>query len=103
MNVFKGYKRRHVVTLAVALGVLAVFMADANAATTGDEFKALYTMLVGWAQGYLGKAMALGAFVIGALIGFARATAMPALIGIVFAILFSVGPGVIDGMLTATI
>lgn len=73
------------------------------AATTGTEFQGLYDMLVGWATGYLGKALAVGAFIVGAVIGFSKGTAMPALVGLVFAIVLGIGPGVIDGMLTALI
>jgi len=71
--------------------------------TTGTEFLDLFNMLVGWAEGYLGKALAIGAFIVGAIIGFAKSTAMPALVGIVFAIVFGLGPTIINGMFTAVI
>jgi len=57
----------------------------------------------GWAEGYLGKALAIAAFVTGAIVGFAKSTAMPALIGIVFAIVFGLGPTIINGMFAAVI
>lgn len=89
---------------AALLGtLLAATITSAHAGTTGAEFLNLFNMISGWATGYLGKALAIGAFLVGAIVGFAKSTAMPALIGIVFAILFSVGPGVITGMMTATI
>lgn len=102
MNVL-NISKSNWIKIGVFFGFLAIAITDANAATTGLEFKGLYDMLLGWAEGYLGKALAIGAFLIGSLIGFARATAMPALIGIVFAIVFSVGPGIISGMMTAVI
>jgi conjugal transfer pilus assembly protein TraA len=37
------------------------------------------------------------------VLGFAKSTAMPALIGIVFAVLFAIGPGIIDGIASALI
>ena len=39
----------------------------------------------------------------GAGYGVAKQTIVPAILGIVFALVFAIGPGVIDGMLTATI
>ena len=77
--------------------------AFATAGTTGTEFQALHTMLTGWANGYLGKALAVAAFLFGAGYGVAKQTIVPAILGIVFALVFAIGPGVIDGMLTATI
>lgn len=86
----------------VLLGALCV-TAAAQAGTTGTEFQALHTLLTGWANGYLGKAMAIAAFLFGAGYGVAKQTIVPAILGIVFALIFAVGPGVIDSMLTATI
>lgn len=83
--------------------VLMLVAASATAGVTGVEFQTLYDMLVGWATGYLGKALAIGAFIVGAVIGFSKGTAMPALVGLVFAIVLGLGPGIIDGMLTAVI
>ena len=60
-------------------------------------------MLVGWSEGYLGKALAIAAFLTGAIVGFAKSTAMPALVGIIFAVLFAIGPGIIDGIASALI
>lgn len=87
----------------VALMALVAFASVAHAGTTGTEFQALHTLLTGWANGYLGKALAVAAFLFGAGYGVAKQTIVPAVLGIVFAIVFAVGPGVIDVMLTATI
>ncbi len=88
--------------VGVGAGLMSI-TTMASAGTTGPEFQGLFDMMLGWAQGYLGKALAIAAFLVGAIVGFAKSTAMPALIGIVFAVLFSIGPGVITGMMTATI
>lgn len=94
---------------AGALAVLVAIMASsahaatAGAGVTGAEFQALFVMLLGWAEGFLGKALAVAAFITGAIMGFAKGTAMPALVGIVFAIVFSLGPGIINGMFSALI
>jgi len=87
---------------ALLVGLMAA-AAAANASEEGTEFKALYDMLVGWSEGYLGKALAIAAFLTGAIVGFAKSTAMPALVGVVFAVVFSIGPGIIAGMMTAVI
>ena len=86
--------------LMLGTALLAVGMAS-QAGTTGTEFQALHTLLTGWANGYLGKALAVAAFLFGAGYGVAKQTIVPAILGIVFALVFAIGPGVIDGMLTA--
>jgi len=87
---------------ALLVGLMTA-AATASASTEGTEFQALYDMLVGWSEGYLGKALAIAAFLTGAIVGFAKSTAMPALVGVVFAVVFSIGPGIISGMMTAVI
>lgn len=104
MNSLKNMFSRRTLKLAAAGGALALVGTSAFAgATSGPEFQALYDMLVGWAEGYLGMALAVAAFITGAAIGFAKSTAMPALVGVVFAIVFSIGPGIITGMFGAVI
>lgn len=88
--------------MLVFIGLMSVAGA-AFAGTTGPEFQALFDLVSGWASGYLGKALAIAAFLIGAVVGVAKSTAMPALVGLAFAIVFSIGPGVITGMMTAVI
>jgi len=90
------------VKLLVGVGLLMAANA-AFAGVTGTPFKALFDLVSGWASGYLGKALAISAFLIGAVVGVAKSTAMPALVGLAFAIVFSIGPGVITGMMTAVI
>lgn len=87
---------------ALLVGLMTA-AATASASTEGTEFQDLYNMLVGWSEGYLGKALAIAAFLTGAIVGFAKSTAMPALVGVVFAVVFSIGPGIIAGMMTAVI
>lgn len=90
---------------AKSLAVMAagVFAASAYAGTTGPEFQAFFDLIQGWTTGYLGKGLALSAFLLGAALGMVKGTMLPALVGIGFAIMFTVGPGVITGMLGATI
>lgn len=75
----------------------------ATAGTTGAEFGNLYNLLLGWTEGFLGKALAFAAFLFGAGFGVAKQTIVPAVMGIVFALVFAVGPGVIQGMMTAVV
>lgn len=105
MKCMKMFSKKQVVVsgLLSALMVSSAWATTAGGGVTGTEFQALFDMLVGWAEGYLGKALAIAAFVVGALIGFAKSTAMPALVGIVFAIVFGLGPTIINGMFAAVI
>lgn len=105
MKFMKVFSKNQVVVsgLLSALMVSSAWATTAGGGVTGTEFQALFDMLVGWAEGYLGKALAIAAFVVGALIGFAKSTAMPALVGIVFAIVFGLGPTIINGMFAAVI
>ena len=80
-----------------------VLAAPAFAGTTGTEFTGLYNLVKGWSEGYLGRTLAIAAFLVGAIVGFAKSTAMPALVGIIFAVLFAIGPGIIDGIASALI
>jgi len=85
----------------VAMSVSMAFPAFAG--TTGTEFGGLYNLVKGWSEGYLGRTLAIAAFLVGAIVGFAKSTAMPALVGIIFAVLFAIGPGIIDGIASAVI
>ena len=81
----------------------AAVAAPAFAGTSGSEFQGLYNLIKGWSEGYLGRTLAIAAFLVGAIVGFAKSTAMPALVGIIFAVLFAIGPGIIDGIASALI
>jgi conjugal transfer pilus assembly protein TraA len=88
--------------LMVSAGVLAA-TAPAFAGTSGTEFGGLYNLVKGWSEGYLGRTLAIAAFLVGAIVGFAKSTAMPALVGIIFAVMFAIGPGIIDGIASALV
>jgi conjugal transfer pilus assembly protein TraA len=86
------------VALLFALGATSAF-----AGTTGTEFQTMYTTILNWATGYLGKAIAVAAFILGAGIGVARSSPIPALAGVVFALFMVYVPTIIDSIMTATI
>ncbi len=88
--------------LFMLLGVLFAPL-DALAGNTGNEFNSFYTYLLGLARGFLGKAIAIAAMIIGALLSLAKGNPMPVLVGIGFAIFLQYGPTVVTGVLTATI
>lgn len=81
------------------LGGLALMVAagTASASTIGttDNFYELYTFLDDSASGGLGTGIALSALLIGAGIGAAKASAMPAVGGVVTAAMFGFGPDLI--------
>ena len=94
-----GLVKKATMATALVMGASTSVMAG----TTGTEFQGFYDLMVSWTSGYLGKGIALAAFLLGAALGMVKGTMIPALVGIGFAIMFSVGPGVITGMLAATV
>ena len=90
-------------TIAPVALMLAIGATSAFAGTTGTEFQTMYTTLLNWATGYLGKAIAVAAFILGAGIGVARSSPIPALAGVVFALFMVYVPTIIDSIMTATI
>ena len=73
------------------------------AGTTGTEFQTMYTTLLNWVTGFLGKSIAIAAFILGAGIGIARSSPIPALAGVVFALFMVYVPTIIDSIMTAVI
>lgn len=90
-------------TVVLAGAMLALLCMTADAATTGAEFTTLYTTLLGWIQGYLGKSIAIAGFILGAGVGIARQNPVPALVGVVFALFMLYIPTIIDTLMTAVI
>ena len=93
----------HLATVAPVAVLLALGATSAFAGTTGTEFQTMYTTMLNWATGYLGKAIAVAAFILGAGIGVARSSPIPALAGVVFALFMVYVPTIIDSIMTATI
>ena len=94
-------KHRGLMLLLVA--VMSMFTVSAFAGTAGTEFAGMVTQLLNWAQGSLGKAIAIAAFIVGAGTGLARGSAVPALIGIVVALFMAYIPGVINNIVSAVV
>lgn len=87
----------------VTLIALGMFAKVSVAGTSGDEFEELYNLLLGWAEGFLARAIAISASIIGALYGMAKQNPILALVGIVFAVILAIGPSVINGIVSAVI
>ena len=94
--------RKTACTTVFAL-VLALIAGSALAGTTGTEFQTIYATLLNWATGFLGKSIAIAAFILGAGIGVARSSPIPALVGVVFALFMVYVPTIIDSIMTAVI
>ena len=92
-----------VVSNTLVAVLLALLAGSAIAGTTGTEFQTIYTTLLNWSTGFLGKSIAIAAFILGAGIGVARSSPIPALVGIVFALFMVYVPTIIDGIMTAVI
>lgn len=95
-------RKTMVVATAILVAIL-LMMAAAQAGVTGTEFQPTYELIVGWAKGYLGKIFAVAAFLIGAGFSAARQNPMPAIFGLVLALIIGFGPSLIESILTATI
>ena len=80
-----------------------LFAGAAVAGTTGTEFKPIFDLLTGWIGGYLGRTIALAAFIIGVGYRAFKQNGLIALGGILFAIFILIIPGVLNSMLAATI
>ena len=88
------------VVAAVALFLLA---GGALAGTTGTEFQALYTWVNDVVTGYFGRAVAVAAVGLGAILSIARVNPVPILSGAGLAIFLQYTPTIITGILTATV
>ena len=93
-------------TLALALAAGAAIVlpwAAAQAGTGGTEFDTFYNTIVDWAQGSLGKALALTMFIVGIGVGVVRGSIIAAVPAIGGALGLFIAPTIIDGIVTATL
>lgn len=80
--------------------LLAVVASSAALAGTDATFDPIYDQIRGWAEGSLGKLLAVSAFLIGMGIGLVRQSAMAVVLGLTFALIFAFGPTIIDSIVT---
>lgn len=96
-------KKSNMKTVLIAAGLLAVSGATMAATAADPEFAGLYNMMLNWTTGYLAKGLALAAFLFGAGMGIARQTIVPAIFGVILALVLTIGPGIVTNMFTATV
>ena len=96
-------KLNHKSALLIMAAALIFLPGLAVAGTTGTEFQTLYTLVLGWAQGFLGKTIAISAFIIGLGMGIAKSSPIPALTGVVFALFVVYIPTVIGSVVTGVL
>jgi conjugal transfer pilus assembly protein TraA len=85
----------HVSAGAIAMAASAAAMASNSSDTTFTAFK---TTVMNWAQGPLGTGLAITMMLMGAGMGVARNSPMPALSGIAGAAFLNWGPGIIESL-----
>ena len=88
---------------ALMLAVFLTFLMAkrAMAGTTGSEFQSIYNMIVDWTSGYLGKTIALGAFLAGMGIGIVRQSLMSVVSGIGAGLAVAYMPQIMNNIVTA--
>lgn len=83
----------------VGLGFAALAASGvASAANTADPFNDFSEMVQGWARGPLGTGLSVTMMLMGAGMGVARNSPMPALSGIAGAAFLNWGPGIIQSL-----
>jgi conjugal transfer pilus assembly protein TraA len=95
--------RKTAILATVATAALALSATDALAGTGGTEFDDIYTLLVGWTQGTLGKIIALGMFMVGLAAGIVNQSIISVVIGIGGALALYYAPTVISGVVAALV
>jgi len=86
---------------AIAFVVLLPVLAFAGSG--GTEFQSVYQCLMDWTQGSLGKAIALGFFLVGLGAGLMRQSLISIVIGVAAALSVNYLPGIMDALVTGII
>lgn len=86
-------------SLALALGMMATVFAG----TADVEFQQMLNKVVAWSGGYAGKALAIISLLVGIMGGMARTNFLPVIAGVGFALALAFGPGILTGIVSATI
>ena len=91
--------RRGIKEDKIAAGLLVLY---AQAASAGDvqAFDKLYTQLTGWAQGSLGKSIAIIFLLVGLAVGLAKGSLYAAVVSIACGLTLMIAPSVIDSIFT---
>jgi conjugal transfer pilus assembly protein TraA len=103
MNVRKFSPSRIQQALGFAALSLATSVASASAMSSSDPFYDFATTVQGWASGPLGIGLATTMLIMGAGIGVAKNSPMPALSGVAGAAFLHWGPTIISSVLGAVV
>jgi conjugal transfer pilus assembly protein TraA len=87
----------------MAAAAVALPLATAHAGAGGAEFDPFYDTIVDWAQGSLGKALALAMFLVGIGMGVVRGSVIAAVPSVAGALGLFIAPTIIDAIVTATL
>ena len=96
---------RHPVAALALCAAAAILLpvAAAQAGGGGTEFDPFYDTIVDWAQGSLGKALALAMFIVGIGMGVVRGSVIAAVPAVGGALGLFIAPTIIDAIMTATL
>ena len=86
-----------------AAAAILLPVAAAQAGAGGTEFDPFYDTIVDWAQGSLGKALALAMFIVGIGMGVVRGSVMAAVPAVSGALGLFIAPTIIDAIMTGTL
>ena len=92
-------------TAPVAAGIAgtALIASAASAGTSGAEFQEAYNLLVGWIEGFFGRALAIAFLLVGLFMGIARQNLMACGVAIAVAFGLVITPSILDNILTTTV
>ena len=96
-------RRPALATALCAAAALLLPVAAAQAGAGGTEFDPFYDTIVDWAQGSLGKALALAMFIVGIGMGVVRGSVVAAVPAVSGALGLFIAPTIIDAIMTATL
>ena len=97
------WKKALLVLAVLAVSAFGPEVMAGTGGTGGTEFNDIYTLLVGWTQGTLGKIIALGMFMVGLSAGIVNQSIVSVVVGIGGALALYYGPTVISGVVTALV
>ncbi len=95
----KNLLKNKAAIIAASVAALSSNSVMAAAVTASDDFADFHTMVNAWASGGLAVGLSLASLIIGAGIGVAKASPMPALGGVGLAAFFAFGPDVINTLI----
>lgn len=104
INYMKSRRGHSAMLFTAIVSLLAMVVPEMAAAAAADtSFTQAVTTVEGWATGSLGKLVSVTFLVVGIVMGVMRQSIFAAVPAIACALAMSIGPGILDGLFTATI